>query len=287
MLKKIRFLFKEGDGFFKDSFSDFLLGFDVISVETYEDKNEIVFLAFEETDYKTVVKKAEEFLEFLGIKGYEVLVEDFEERDWVEEFKRFFKPFDMNRYYRIIPLWEERNREVYSSDKKNIIIEPGQAFGTGLHGTTSVCAEFLKEYGDKHRGFSMLDAGTGSGILSLIAVKEGASRVVAFDIDPNCSEVFMRNFEINDVSSENVEFFIGTVENLKKGEFFDLVVVNIIESIVRKILPDLIPFAKDKIVVSGILEENSQNFEDYLKGLNLKILEKRVKGEWIGYLLER
>ena len=285
MLKKIVFRFKEKDNFVFESLADFLIGFDVISVETYEDNNDVVFLALEEKDYLQVIEKAKEFLSFLGVKDFDVLIEDFEERDWVEEFKKFFKPFDMNKYFRIIPLWEKENNEVYAKDKLNIIVEPGQAFGTGLHGTTSLCAEFLKEYADKNKGFSLLDVGTGSGILSVIGKKLGANKITAFDIDPNASDVFVNHFEINNLTLENVNFFIGEIEDLKV-EKFDVVIVNIIESIVRKILKSVIPFVGDILIISGILEKDSKGFEEFLEGLNLKLVEKRIKGEWAGYLLE-
>ena len=285
MLKKIVFRFKEKDNFVFESLTDFLLGFDVISVETYEDNNDVVFLIFGEKDYKEIIGKAKKFLSFLGVKDFDVLIEDFEERDWVEEFKKFFKPFDMNKYFRIIPLWEKENSEVYAKDKLNIIVEPGQAFGTGLHGTTSLCAEFLKEYADKNKGFSLLDVGTGSGILSVIGKKLGARKITAFDIDPNASDVFVNHFEINNLILENVNFFIGEIEDLKV-EKYDIVIVNIIESIVRRILKSVIPFVGDRLIISGILKKDSKGFEEFLGGLKLKIIEKRVKGEWAGYLLE-
>ncbi len=285
MLKKIVFGFKEKDNFVFESFADFLLGFDVISVETYEDNKDVVFLALEEKSYLQVIEKAKEFLSFLGVKDFDVLIEDFEEKDWVEEFKKFFKPFDMNKYFRIIPLWEKENNEIYAKDKLNIIVEPGQAFGTGLHGTTSVCAEFLKKYADKNKGFSLLDVGTGSGILSVIGKKLGAKKITAFDIDPNASGVFVNHFEINKLTLENVNFFIGEIEDLKV-EKYDVVIVNIIESIVRRILKSVIPFVGDRLIISGILEKDSKGFEEFLEKLNLKLIEKRIKGEWAGYLLE-
>ena len=285
MLKKVVFQFKEKNNFVFESFADFLLGFDVISVETYEDNNDVVFLALEEKDYLQVIEKAKEFLSFLNVGEFQVLIEDFEEKDWVEEFKKFFKPFDMNKYFRIIPLWEKGNSEVYAKDKLNIIVEPGQAFGTGLHGTTSLCAEFLKEYADKNGNFSLLDVGTGSGILSVIGKKLGANTITAFDIDPNASDVFVNHFEINNLTLENVNFFIGEIENLKV-EKYDVVIVNIIESIVRRILKSVISFVGDRLIISGILEKDSKGFEDFLEDLNLKLVEKRIKGEWAGYLLE-
>ena len=224
-------------------------------------------------------------MSFLGVKDFDVLIEDFEEKDWVEEFKKFFKPFDMNKYFRIIPLWEKGNDEVYGKDKLNIIVEPGQAFGTGLHGTTSVCAEFLKKYADKNKGFTLLDVGTGSGILSVIGKRLGAKKITAFDIDPNASEVFINHFRINNLTLENINFFIGEIEDLKV-EKYNVVIVNIIESIVRRILESVIPFVGDRLIISGILERDSKGFEEFLEDLNLKLIEKRIKGEWAGYLLE-
>ncbi|BBB32074.1 ribosomal protein L11 methyltransferase [Thermotomaculum hydrothermale] len=286
MLKKVIFRFETRDDFVISSLSDFLLGFDVISVETYEDFNDVVFLASEEQDYLAIVGKAKEFLSFLNVSDFDVIIEDFEEKDWVEEFKKFFKPFDMNKYFRVIPLWEKGNKSVYSEGKINLIIEPGQAFGTGLHGTTSLCAEFLKEYAENKNGFTMLDVGTGSGILSVIGKKLGAKEITAFDIDPHCSEVFVKNFEINDINLDNINFFIGEIRDLRV-KCYDIVIVNIIESIVRDILKDVIPFVGDKLVISGILEKDSDGFEKFLKKFNLKILDRRVNGEWIGYLIER
>ena len=285
MLKKVVFKFKKRDSFLLNAVSDFLLGFDVISVETYEDNNDVVFLAFEESDYLQVVDRTKDFLSFMGDADFEIFIEDFEEKDWVEEFKKFFRPFDMNDYFRVIPLWEKGKKIVYSEDKINIIVEPGQAFGTGLHGTTSLCSEFLKEYAENKKDFSMLDVGTGSGILSVIGKKLGAKTITAFDIDPNCSEVFVNHFKINNLNLENVNFFIGEITDLKPAKY-QVVIVNIIESIVRKILSRVLPFVDERLIISGILEKDSGNFEEFLLGLGLRPIEKRIKGEWAGYLIE-
>ncbi len=285
MIKRIVFDFKQKNMVIFESLSDFLLGLGVLSVEVFEDNNILSSLCFEEMDVEGILKKAVSFLEFLGARGFKVKVEDFEEKDWVEEFKRFFKPFDMGKYFKIIPLWERNNKNLYSSNRINIIVEPGHAFGTGLHGTTALCADFLKEYTQGKDSFSMLDAGTGSGILSVIGKKLGAKRITAFDIDPDCKDVFFKHFEINNLSLENVEFFIGTVNSLKKRKYH-LVIANIIESVLREIVGDLRQFVGDKLILSGVLEENSTDFETFLEKEGLTILKKRVYGEWAGYLIE-
>ncbi len=285
MIKRIVFDFKDKDRITFESLSDFLLGLGVLSVEVFEDNNIVSSLCFEERDIEGIVKKSSSFLNFLGANGFKVKVEDFEEKDWVEEFKRFFKPFDMGKYFKVIPLWEKNNKDLYSLDRINIIVEPGHAFGTGLHGTTALCADFLKEYADCRQSFSMLDAGTGSGILSVIGKKLGAKSITAFDIDPDCEDVFFKHFEINNQSLENVEFFIGTVDALMKRKYH-LVIANIIESVLREIVGYLKQFVGDKLVLSGVLEENSTNFEAFLEKEGLIVLEKRVYGEWAGYLIE-
>ncbi len=285
MIKRIVFDFNDKDKVVFESLSDFLLGLGVLSIEVFEDNNIVSSLCFEETGIDGIVQKASSFLDFLGVQGFKVKVEDFEEKDWVEEFKRFFKPFDMGKYFKVIPLWERDNKSNFSKDRINIIVEPGHAFGTGLHGTTAICSDFLKEYADCNQSFSMLDAGTGSGILSVIGKKLGAKKITSFDIDPQCEDVFFKHFEINNLTLENVEFFIGTVNSLKKGKYH-LVIANIIESVLREIVGDLKQFVGDKLILSGVLEENSTNFEAFLEKEGLIVLEKRVYGEWAGYLAE-
>ncbi len=288
MLKKTTLILPEKNDFVIAAVSDFLLSQDIVSVETYETKekqNEIVFICLQESNIELTVKKLKEFLALLGIEGYSVKTENMEEKNWVEEFKKFFNPFDMNKYYRIIPSWEKDNSYAYSETAKNIIVEPGQAFGTGLHGTTSVCSEFIKEYAEQNKNFTFLDAGTGSGILSVIAAKEKASKIVAFDIDPLCSEMYTKHFKINDLIPEETMFFIGTVNCLKE-EKYSLVVANILEKIIREIIDSLIEFTGDKLVLSGILEKNCYDFEKFIEKKGVRVVEKRVKGEWVGLLCE-
>ncbi len=196
---------------------------------------------------------------------------------WRDEWKKFYVPFALTSSVVVRPPWEEA-----PSDAKHVLVlEPGRAFGTGLHSTTSLVAEVLEDTAKDFAGMTVLDAGCGSGILSLLAIVLGAKSAVAFDIDPEVISIVNENAERNGLS-DRVRCFAGTIEDVK--ETYPWVLANIETKILDPIAEDLARAVAPggHLVLSGILaaEEDAmkQRFTSLSRPLSLVDVRRRTTG---------
>jgi len=199
------------------------------------------------------------------------------EQDWGENWKRFFRPFRVTSRIVVKPPWSSFR------PKKNevlIVINPGMAFGTGTHATTKLCIRAL-EKGLKKKGLSVLDVGTGSGILSILAARIGAGEVLGIDTDEVAVEVARENVRQNRVS-DLVQVRKGSVGHLRRQ--FDVVVANIDFRGLRRMRQPLLRHLKRKglLVLSGLLEGQGDRLRQYYidTGL-LRWAQSTREGEWI------
>lgn len=199
------------------------------------------------------------------------------EQDWGENWKRFFKPVQVTRRFVVKPPWSK----VRLKRGQNFVeITPGMAFGTGTHATTLLSIQALEE-GLKKKGLSVLDVGTGSGILSIIAAKLGAKEVWGIDIDGVAVENARENVEKNLVSSV-VRIRKGSIGGLHKK--FDVVVANIDLKSLRKMRKPLLSHLKKRalLILSGILEREKEKIRlHYLGTKLLRWIKTSQKGEWV------
>lgn len=206
----------------------------------------------------------------LQVKGLTV-----QEEDWATSWKAYFKPVRIGERFLIKPTWEE-----ISPTPEDIILEldPGMAFGTGTHATTSLCLEALEEI--VKPGMSVFDLGTGSGILAIAAAKLGA-QVEAIDLDSVAVKVALENVHLNQVNDQ-VRVQQGDLGNLLTGQA-DLVVANIIADVILILLPDLKRIMKEdgEFLASGIIDHRSPDVEEGLKQHGLEIVEKRENSGWV------
>lgn len=208
----------------------------------------------------------------------EVLVESQENKDWMEEWKKGFHAFKLYDKFWIVPSWETAPENV-----EPIFIDPGMAFGTGTHETTQICSELIYKDLQSNKVQSLIDVGTGTGILAFVAYKMGVSNVMGTDNDPEAIRVAKENAGINKVEMRLTEKDLNMIP-----EKFDVVVANIIDGVLLK-LKDLLLQKRNpggSFILSGIIIENDAEFiEGFLKNTDLKIVERIQKGEWVGYLL--
>jgi ribosomal protein L11 methyltransferase len=198
------------------------------------------------------------------------------EQNWGENWKRFFKPVQVTPKFVVKPPWSKirlKRRQI------SIDITPGMAFGTGTHATTILCIRALEER-LKKKGLSVLDVGTGSGILSIIAAKLGAKEVWGIDIDGVAVENARENVEKNHVS-DIVKIRKGSIGDLQKK--FSIVVANIDLKSLRRMKKPLLRHLKNKgfLILSGILEgEKEKLHEYYLETGLLRWIKETQEGEW-------
>ncbi len=216
----------------------------------------------------------------------ECLIEESETEDvdWVNNWKQYFHQFCVDDIL-IIPSWEEVKPE--DMDKMVIHIDPGTAFGTGMHETTQLCIRQIRKYvTEKTR---ILDVGCGSGILGMIALKFGAAFSMGTDLDPCAIEATHENMEVNGIPKDRYEVMTGniiddkTVQDRAGYGCYDIVVANILADV----LVELTPVIKDQLkeggiyITSGIIDDKEQTVVDAVKAAGMTILDVTYQGEWV------
>ena len=228
---------------------------------------------------KMISDKMEEISETEEII-YNIYTSKCNEDDWKNEWKKYFHTTKITDKIVIKPSWEE-----YEPKDGEIIvkIDPGMAFGTGTHETTSLCIKMLEKYVNKEQ--NLLDIGCGSGILMVIGSKLGVKTVDGIDIDSNVKEVAEKNLLDNDVKNYNV--VIGNlVDDI--NEKYDIVVSNILADTLIELLTDIEKVLKSgaKVIFSGILKTRKDDILNKVEKYNLKKIDELVENDWISYVFE-
>lgn len=229
----------------------------------------------------------EEIRSYMDVGPGTITSETTGEEDWVNNWKEHFHAFSVEGVA-IVPSWEE-NETIPGTDM-TLLLDPGTAFGTGQHESTQLAIKALRKYIKK--GDRLLDIGTGSGILGLIAMKDGAEKVFATDLDPNVPAALAENLEKNGVAAEDFQFVLGNIADdaavqekalrASGGEGYEIVTANIIAEILAGITPAVPPLLKDGgvYITSGILKTHAQLVRDAMAQAGLTIIEETPMGEW-------
>ena len=252
------------------------------------DDNGNLIMNDEVVDEATILASVEEELEtlkmFCDIGEATVEVDETEDIDWINNWKQYFKQFYVDDIL-IIPSWEEVKEE--DKDRMIIHIDPGTAFGTGMHETTQLCIRQLKKHVTPET--VLLDVGTGSGILSIIALKLGAKFAVGTDLDPCAVPAVEENKEVNGIPTEDFEMMIGNIIDDKEVqdhvgyEKYDIVVANILADVLVPLTPVIVNQMKPGgiYITSGIIDMKEEVVVEAVKAAGLEILEVTYQGEWV------
>ena len=207
-----------------------------------------------------------------------------EDKDWINNWKEFFHQFYVDDIL-IKPSWEEVQPE--DRDKLLIQIDPGTAFGTGMHETTQLCIRQLRKYLTPET--VLLDVGTGSGILSIISLKLGAKRAVGTDLDTNALEAVKENMKVNGIDPSSFEMMIGNIITDKEIQdrvgysCYDIVVANILAEVLVPLTPVILNQLKTGgiYITSGIIDDKEELVVKTIKDCGLTVLEVTHQGEWV------
>lgn len=238
----------------------------------------------EEQVLDMVNQDLESLKEFLDIGEGTIVVDETEDIDWINNWKQYFKQFYVDDIL-IIPSWEEVKEE--DKDRMIIHIDPGTAFGTGMHETTQLCIRQLKKYVTKDT--VLLDVGTGSGILSIVALKLGASHAVGTDLDPCAVPAVEENKEANQIPDGDFEMMIGNIiddreiQDAAGYEKYDIVTANILADVLVPLTPVIVQHMKKGgiYITSGILDVKESVVVEAVKKAGLEVLEVTHQGEWV------
>lgn len=231
-----------------------------------------------------VKKELEEMSAYVNVGACEIEESQTEDVDWVNNWKQYFHQFYIDDIL-VIPSWE--NVEAKDSDKMVIHIDPGTAFGTGMHETTQLCIRQLKKYVTDDT--LILDVGCGSGILGMLALKFGAKYSVGTDLDPCAIDATYENMDNNGISRDQYEVMIGNIIDDKEVqdkvgyEKYDIVAANILADVLVPLTPVILNQLKKGgiYITSGIIEDKEEVVVEAVKKAGLEVLEVNHQGEWV------
>lgn len=242
----------------------------------------------EKTDADTVLEQVkrelEELREYCEIGEGSVEVDETEDVDWINNWKQYFHQFYIDDIL-VIPSWEEVPAE--NGDRMVLHIDPGTAFGTGMHETTQLCIRQLRKYVTKET--RLLDVGTGSGILAILALMFGAEHAVGTDLDICAAEAVAQNCQANGIDGSRFEMMIGNIitdralqEQVGYG-CYDIVAANILADV----LVPLTPVIRHQLraggiyITSGIIDDKEDTVAEAVREAGFEILEITRQGEWV------
>lgn len=251
----------------------------------------IAYLNFyldEEEDKESILADVREALDelrlFMDIGEATIVESQTEDKDWINNWKEYFRQFYVDDIL-IIPSWEEVKEE--DKGKMIIHIDPGTAFGTGMHETTQLCIRQLKKYVTPTT--ELLDVGTGSGILSIVALKLGARHAVGTDLDVCAVPAVEENKAANDIDRDAFTMMIGNIIDNKETQDavgygkYDIVVANILADVLVMLTPVIVKQMKPGgiYITSGILAEKESVVRDAVSHAGLTVEEVTYQGEWV------
>ena len=246
------------------------------------------FYLEEDADKEEILKNVrnalEELRSFMDIGEGSIEESSTEDKDWINNWKEYFHQFYVDDIL-IVPSWEEVKAE--DKDKMILHIDPGTAFGTGMHETTQLVIRQLKKY--VKEGDQILDVGTGSGILGIVALKLGAAHVTGTDLDPCAVPAVEENKEANEIADESFDMMIGNIIDDKAVqdqvgyEKYDIVTANILADVLVPLTPVIVHQMKKGAyyITSGILDVKEEVVTDAVRAAGLTLVEVTRQGEWV------
>ena len=261
-------------------------------VEQQEDGR--VTVQGETLDVETLRSRIESELEdlrmFCDIGEGSIAVDETEDIDWINNWKQYFHQFYIDDIL-VIPSWEDIKPE--DSERMVLHIDPGTAFGTGMHETTQLCIRQLRRHITPQT--ELLDVGTGSGILAILSLMFGAKHAVGTDLDPCAVEAVAENCAVNGISPEQFEMLTGNIITDKAVQDkvgygrYDVVVANILADVLVSLTPVITGQLKPGgiYITSGIIDDKEQTVADAVKAAGLNILETTYQGEWVSITAQK
>ena len=215
-------------------------------------------------------------MEAAGI-AYTVETEGIEQEDWQNGWRKYYHPLEIGRRLAVVPSWQE-----YDTDRVKLLLDPGLAFGTGGHETTSLCLEALDEL--VQGGERMLDIGTGSGILAIAALKLGAASAEGVDIDPVAVRTAVENAALNQVK-DRFSGLVGDLSDQASGTY-QIITANIVANAIISLSPAVPGLLAEggHFIASGIIDTRADEVEEALRAAGLTVAARKEKRGWVCFV---
>lgn len=238
----------------------------------------------------SVEKELAELRDFMDIGEGSVTVDETEDIDWINNWKQYFHQFYIDDIL-VIPSWEDV--KVEDEDRMILHIDPGTAFGTGMHETTQLCIRQLKKYVNSET--RLLDVGTGSGILAILSLMFGAKHAVGTDLDPCAVEAVAENCASNGIAPADFEMMIGNIITDRAVQdkvgygCYDIVVANILADVLVPLTPVIVNQLKDGgiYITSGIIDDKEETVTEAVRAAGLTVLDVTYQGEWVSVTAQK
>ncbi len=203
------------------------------------------------------------------------------DNDWNENWKKYFHTIEVGEKLAIVPSWEEYENK---DDRTVLSIDPGAAFGTGTHATTSLCLELLQKY--VNNDTKMLDIGCGSGILAIASILLGAGNAIGVDIDAQSVKTAKENAQINNIT-DKCEFIVGDLAEKVSGKF-EIVCANIVADVIIRLFENVKDFMTDDAVfiISGIIDIRKDDILSAAEKFGFTVIEECYKDNWCAFVLK-
>lgn len=259
-------------------------------IQQEEDESE----ADHDNRVKEIMENAKAVLEdissYMEIGDGTIEIRETEDKDWINNWKEFFHQFYVDDLL-VIPSWEEVKEE--DKDKMILHIDPGTAFGTGMHETTQLCIRALKKYVNDET--VLLDVGTGSGILGILSLMFGGKYVIGTDLDPCAVEAVADNIAHNNIDKDKFKLIIGNIIDDKAVQDevgydkYDIVAANILADVLIPLTPVIINQMKKGgiYITSGIIDMKEEVVKKAIEEAGLEVLEVNHQGEWVGIVARK
>jgi ribosomal protein L11 methyltransferase len=265
----------------------------ILTLHEYDENGNEVEVFRTPDEMKANIKEVlDELREFSDIGDGTISVDITEDVDWINNWKQYFHKFFVDDVL-VIPSWEEPSEKDKERANITLHIDPGTAFGTGMHETTQLCIRALRKY--VKGGEEILDIGTGSGVLSILALKFGAGHAVGTDLDPCSEPAVADNKKQNDIEDKDFDLIIGNIIDDKKVQDevgygkYDIVVANILPYVLVPLTPIVPGLLKDGgiYITTGIIEAKEDVIVKAHKDAGFEILEVTRQGEWVSVISKK
>ena len=269
-------------------------GIAYLSFFVEEKENGLLEVAGEDKTSEQLLAEIREELsglqEFMDIGEGTVSVDETEDIDWINNWKQYFHQFTIDDIL-VIPSWEEAEPE--NEGRLVLHIDPGTAFGTGMHDTTQLCIRALRKYITKDT--VLLDVGTGSGILAILSLMFGAKKAIGTDLDICAVDAVRENKEANGISEDSFELLIGNIITDKEVqdqvgyECYDIVVANILAEVLVPLTPVIVHQLKKGgiYITSGIIDDKEETVAAAVRAAGLTVLDIQHQGEWVSVVARK
>ena len=269
-------------------------GIAYLSFFVEEKENGLLEVAGEDKTSEQLLAEIREELsglqEFMDIGEGTVSVDETEDIDWINNWKQYFHQFTIDDIL-VIPSWEEAEPE--NEGRLVLHIDPGTAFGTGMHDTTQLCIRALRKYITKDT--VLLDVGTGSGILAILSLMFGAKKAIGTDLDICAVDAVRENKEANGIPEDSFELLIGNIITDKEVqdqvgyECYDIVVANILAEVLIPLTPVIVHQLKKGgiYITSGIIDDKEETVAAAVRAAGLTVLDIQHQGEWVSVVARK